>query len=83
MATVAYVQPVITDRSFTMNDQTPDHQPENSRISDTSTTSDGEDLALRLIAGFGLGLAALAVLALAGGSLSVTSTGVTMAVNAR
>ena len=68
-----------------MNGQTRAHQPNNSRHGDPSTPSDGEVLTLRLVvvAGFGLGLVALVVLAYAGGSLNVTSTGVTMVVNAR
>jgi hypothetical protein len=79
---IAYPVNTTPDR-IPMNHQTPAHQPDNSRIADPSTPSDGNDLALRLVAGFGLGLAGLAVLALAGGSLKVTSTGITMAVNAR
>lgn len=66
-----------------MNDQTPTHQPGNSPIGGHSRPSLGQDLTLPLAVGLGLGMAALVVLAYAGGSLEVTSTGVTMAVNAR
>lgn len=55
------------DRSLKMNDQTPHHEP----------------VTLRIVAGFGLALAALVVLAFAGGSLNVTASGVTMNVNPR
>jgi hypothetical protein len=41
----------------------------------SSSSLDEEELALRLIARFGLGLVALAVLAFGGDSLSVTDTG--------
>ena len=64
-----------------MNDQTPHKQPDNTRISETNTPQGGGDLRLRIVAGCGLGLAALLVLALAGGSLNFTSTGLTMNVN--
>lgn len=66
-----------------MNHQTPDHQPDDWGINNTNPPSEGDSLTLRIVTGFGLGLAALAVLALAGGSLNVTTTGVTMKVNPR
>jgi hypothetical protein len=50
-----------------MNDQTPPH----------------ESVTLRNVAGIGLAFAALVVLALAGGSLNVTASGVTLNVNPR
>lgn len=66
-----------------MNHQTPHHQPDDWGISDTNPPSEGDNLTLRIVTRFGLGLAALLVLALAGGSLNVTTTGVTMNVNPR
>jgi hypothetical protein len=63
-----------------MNDQTQKH-PDGPQISEVGQPEDGANMTLRSRAIIVLGCAALVVLALAGGSLNVTSNGVTMNVN--
>jgi hypothetical protein len=63
-----------------MNDKNQNH-PDRPKISEISQPEDGAITSLRIGATIVLGCAALVVLALAGGSLNVTSTGVTMNVN--
>jgi hypothetical protein len=60
-----------------MTDQTPDA----SQVSETNEPDGGANMTLRIGATVVLGCAALVVLALAGGSLNITSTGLTMNVN--
>lgn len=60
-----------------MNDATPDSTDPN----DIATTDGDSDMRLRIGATVALGCAALVVLALAGGSLNITQTGLSMNVN--
>jgi hypothetical protein len=68
-----------------MNDRIQTQKADHARLRHPDMPSDGEVATLRLVvvAGFGLGLAALAVLAYTGGSLNITSAGIAMVVIAR
>ena len=62
-----------------MNDQTPHRD----RVREANNFSGDSILTPRSLAGAGLALAALAVLALSGGTLNVTASGVSINVNPR